>query len=305
MRRFWKYLASDQRGSTIILAGLSMVLLMGAAGLVIDGGTLYVTKSQLQKAANAAALSGAQELTGQAANVSAIVSDILQKHKEEGSLVSKEIQMKSSIRLHLQKNVKLGFAQLFGFKSVPVTVQAAAQIQPMGSAVGAAPLGIDDSIVLEYNRPYQLKVDNTGVQSGNFGILALGGPGASTYEDNLLHGYSSAIDIGKVIDTQTGNIAEKTRSSVQARINACPYPPGDYSHLDCARIILIPVYHPVDFTSNQLKQIRVTGFAYFYITDPMDSNDTSIKGMFIQSIGTGFAKPGAVDRGAYSIRLIE
>jgi hypothetical protein len=305
MRRFWKHLASDQRGSTIILAALSMVVMLSAAGLVIDGGTLYATKSHLQKAANAAALSGAQELTGQAANVTAIVSDILQKHNEQGSLVSTEIQMKSSIRLHLQKDVKLSFAKLLGFSSVPVRVQAAAQIQPIGGAIGAAPLGIDESIALEYNKPYQLKTDSTGVQSGNFGILALGGPGASIYEDNLLHGYNSEIKIGQVIDTQTGNIAGKTRSSIQARIDACPYPSGDYSHRDCARIILIPVYKPFDFTSNQMKQIQVTGFAYFYITDPMSSNDTSINGIFIERTGTGFAKPGAVNRGAYSIRLIE
>jgi hypothetical protein len=282
-----------------------MVVLLGAAGLVIDGGTLYATKSHLQKAANAAALSGAQELTGQTANVSAIISDILQKHKEEGSLVSKEIQMKSSIRLHLQKNVKLGLAQLFGLNSVPVTVQAAAQIQPMGSAIGAAPLGINESIVLEYNKPYELKTDPSGIEFGNSGILALGKQGAPDYEKNLLNGYNREINIGDVFDTQTGIIATKTRDSIQARINACPYPSGDYSHRDCARIILIPVYQPVDHKSNQMKQIRVTGFAYFYITDPMSSKDTSIKGMFIERTDTGFAKPGAVDRGAYSIRLIE
>jgi hypothetical protein len=189
--------------------------------------------------------------------------------------------------------------------TVTVAAYAAAQITPIGSAMGAAPLGVDDSIVLQFGLQYKLKVDQTGVVAGNFGILALGGPGAKIYEDNLMHGYSSEIQVGDIIDTQTGNIAGKTRSSVQYRIDSSPYAPGDISHPDDPRIILVPVYKPYNFTSNQMKQIHVTGFAYFYISDPMSSEDTSITGMFIKKIGIGMVKPGASDKGAYTIRLTE
>jgi hypothetical protein len=305
MVRFGKKMFREQQGSTIILMGFSLMLLLTVVGLVIDGGTMYAAKSHLQKAANAAVLSGAQELTGQQPVVENIINDILLHHHEEDSLTETDIEMKSNVRVHLQKQVPLGFSRLFGKESVSVIVEAAAQIFPMSIASGAAPLGIDESIPLVYNKPYRLKVDMEGSDTGFFGILALGGPGAKTYEENLKDGYSFDISIGDIIETETGKVEGKTRLGVQLRIDSDTYPPGDYSHRDSPRIILIPVYKPFEQTSNQLKKIEVTGFAYFYILEPMSEHDSEINGMFIERTGTGFAKPGTVDKGAFAIKLVE
>jgi hypothetical protein len=295
----------EQGGSSIVLAGLALLVLLAAMALVVDGGTVFVERSHLQKTANAAVLSGAQELTHQQAAVTGVIQTILQRHNEATSLQSSAINMGQNVSVQLAKTVPLGFSKLLGKDTVTVAANAAAQITPIGSATGAAPLGIDDSIVLQFGQQYKLKVDQTGVASGYFGILALGGPGANTYEDNLMHGYSNEIQVGDIIDTQTGNIAGDTRDAVQYRIDSSPYVSGDTSHPDDSRIILVPVYKPYDFTSNQMKQIQVTGFAYFYISDPMSSKDTSITGMFIKKTGAGVAKPGARDKGAYTIRLTE
>lgn len=91
MRTKMKEWLRGERGSTSVLAALSLLLLLTAAGLVVDGGTIYAAKSHLQKTANAAALSGAQELTGEESDVRAIVDDILQHHGEPSSLVSTEV----------------------------------------------------------------------------------------------------------------------------------------------------------------------------------------------------------------------
>ncbi|AEI41600.1 pilus assembly protein TadG-related protein [Paenibacillus mucilaginosus] len=295
----------EQQGSALVLAALMLAVLLGAAGLVIDGGTVYVQKSRLQKAANAAALSGAQELTGAQAAVNGVVREVLLRHGEEPSLVSSQVELGRKVTVSLRREVKLGFSGLFGRESAPVEARAAAEILTMGEAAGAAPLGIDESIPLEFGRQYRLKVDQTEVSYGNFGVLALGGTGAATYEDNLKYGYKKALKVGDIIETQTGNIADKTRGGVNERINSCPYPDGDYSHRDCTRIILIPVYKPYAQTSSQLKQVEIKGFAYFYISKPMAPKDTYIDGIFIQRAGTGIAAPGAVSRGAYAIRLTE
>jgi hypothetical protein len=305
LKRGLKKLLQEQGGSSIVLVGLALLVLLAAMALVVDGGTVFVERSHLQKTANSAVLSGAQELTHQQAAVTSVIQTILQRHEEAASLQSSAINMGQNVSVQLTKTVSLGFSKLLGMDTVTVAANAAAQITPIGSATGAAPLGIDDSIVLQFGQQYELKVDQTGVVSGYFGILALGDPGAKTYEYNLMHGYSNEVQVGDIIDTQTGNIAGDTRDAVQYRINSSPYPPGDITHGDDPRILLVPVYKPHDFTSNQMKQIEVTGFAYFYITDPMSSNDTSIKGMFIKKTGAGTAKPGASDRGAYTIRLTE
>ncbi|MDH5538587.1 MAG: pilus assembly protein TadG-related protein [Rhizobacter sp.] len=53
-----------QRGAIAIIVGLSMVAMIGFAGLALDGGRLYLTKTELQNAADACALAAATELTG-------------------------------------------------------------------------------------------------------------------------------------------------------------------------------------------------------------------------------------------------
>lgn len=53
-----------QRGVVAIMVGLSMVAMVGFAGLAIDGGRLYVNKTELQNASDACALAASFELTG-------------------------------------------------------------------------------------------------------------------------------------------------------------------------------------------------------------------------------------------------
>lgn len=53
-----------QRGVTAVLAAITVVVLVGILGWVIDLGVLYVRKTELQNAADAAALAGARELDG-------------------------------------------------------------------------------------------------------------------------------------------------------------------------------------------------------------------------------------------------
>lgn len=300
-----KQLLHQQNGSAALLLGLAMVGMLSITGLVLDGGKLYMTRAHLQKVANASALSGAQELMNSDRDVSDVVHDILIEHEEEGSLHQIKIQMKDKVKVHLQKTVPLSFSKLLGKETSIVEAEATAELRVMGRAVGAAPLGIDDSIPLELNKKYKLKVDQTEVEYGNFGILALGGTGASTYEENLKNGYRNEIRFGDILETETGNIAGKTRAVIQERLTACPYLEGDVKYRDCSRIILIPVYTPYNHETNQLKEVKVTGFAYFYITEPMDFKDTAITGMFIERAGTGFEEPGAVNHGAYVIRLIK
>ncbi|MEX1029880.1 MAG: Tad domain-containing protein [Paenibacillaceae bacterium] len=294
-----------QQGSSIVLIGLAMAMLLAMTGLVVDLGGVYVAKTQLQKAANAAALSGAQELTHNETTVRNIVIEVLSKHGERDSLAEQQVEMGHKVFVRLHRPVTLVFSGLFGWDEVPVEVKATAVLENMGRATGVAPLGIDDSIPLVFGQEYRLKVDETEVDNGNFGILALGGPGSNTYEMNLKYGYQNEIKVGSIIDTQTGNVVGKTKTGVQERINQCPYPVGETYHRDCARVILIPVYIPYNVESNQVKQVKITGFAYFYISAPMDDHDKTIKGFFIERAGTGFNEPNAGNNGAYSIRLTE
>ncbi|MFZ7943938.1 TadE/TadG family type IV pilus assembly protein [Neobacillus sp. 19] len=58
LKKFW----AEEKGQSMVMFAIFLVALIGFAGLAIDGGRLYISKSQLQKAVDAAALAGAQEM---------------------------------------------------------------------------------------------------------------------------------------------------------------------------------------------------------------------------------------------------
>lgn len=63
-RRASRSRPARQRGVVAIVVGLMLAVLVGFIGLAIDGGHLYLTKTELQNAADACALAASYELTG-------------------------------------------------------------------------------------------------------------------------------------------------------------------------------------------------------------------------------------------------
>jgi Flp pilus assembly protein TadG len=300
-------LYKDESGNGLLLFSLFFMIFMGIAGLVIDAGMLYKTKAELRKTANAAVLSGAQELTNSDNAVTLVVQEILKAHNEEASL--KELLIKpdgkNKLTITLEKDVSLSFMKLFKINTTKINASASAAIAPMTSGPNAVPLGIDKNTQLEYMKEYKLKVDAGDSTFGNFGILALSGVGANLYEQDLINGYASELEIGDIIPTQTGNVEGKTRTGVNYRISSSPYAVDDYSHRDDPRVILILIYEPYLISNNQLKSVKICGFAYFYLKQPMSYGDSEITGYFIQRVGVGTGDVSAEDNGAYAIRLVE
>lgn len=70
MRKF----LHNQKGSVMVIVAMAMVVFMGMAALTIDLSTSYVTKSNLQKAADAAAMAGAEMLPNTSSALSTAIS---------------------------------------------------------------------------------------------------------------------------------------------------------------------------------------------------------------------------------------
>ncbi|RPF53962.1 Tad domain-containing protein [Aquisalibacillus elongatus] len=298
MKRFFK----NESASATFLVTISFTGLLALTGLVVDGGLLYSTHSHLQKSANAAALSGGQELTrDDEVIIENIVEETLDHHEELDSLMDTIVVLDERVTVNLKKPTDTTFMRLFGIDSIDVNVKATARIGQMGRAMGAAPLGIDESVELNYGEEYTLKVDEDGVEAGNFGVLALDGPGSKTYKETLISGFDEMLEVGNVIDTQTGNIAGPTEEATDILVNSC----DDMYERDCPRVLLVPVYKPHDYDQNQMKQVEITGFAYFYLTEPMDGDTKEIKGQFLERTGSGHELDEAVERGAFIVRLTD
>ncbi|WP_241558934.1 pilus assembly protein TadG-related protein [Oceanobacillus halophilus] len=300
-----KRLFKREEGNVLILVSVAFMGLLAITGVVIDGGALYMTKAELQKTANAAVLSGAQELTGtHESAVTSIIDEVLLRHQEQNSLESVSVMMNNRVKVELKKTVPLAFSKVLGFNTVDVRADATAKIGVMGRAIGAAPLGINETLDLKYGESYPLKVSSGNSENGNFGILALEGKGAKNYEQTFREGYSEELKIGDKVLVQTGNIAGATRDVVKEKVSSS----CDISDRNCPRIITVLVYKPVcsdPISCTNYKEVQITGFAYFYITDPMSEKDTAITGKFIKRVGTGYVSDMASDRGAYSIQLTE
>lgn len=292
----------DEDGNILLLSAFLFLVFTAFAGLVVDGGQLYMTKTHLQKTANAAALSAGQELTAKDPKVvEDLAREIVVRHGELSSLQNVDIILERKVTVKLNKPVKLFFSSLFGIDSVDVPANATAKIGAIGRGYGAAPIGINESMELVYGQEYTLKVDETATSTGFFGILAIEGPGAKTYEQNLMHGFDGELKVGDIVNTQTGNIAGPTKTGIDYLVKTC----SDMNDRDCPRILLVPVYKPYSYTSNQLKQIEITGFAHFYISGPMNSTDKTVKGVFLKRVSPGFELDQAVDKGAYALKLVE
>jgi hypothetical protein len=305
LRKRRQWLIISEQGNIMVLFAVSIMLIFGMIGFVVDIGMVYKEKSDLKKVATTSVLSGAQELTnGDPARVQNVVNTVLSSYQEQSSLQNVQIDINQQVQVSLKKAVPLPFAKVIGFNSMTVQERATAKIFPIGGLLGATPLGVDESIPLTYGQQVSLKVAAGDSSTGVFGILALAGPGARTYGDTLKYGFDQPLSVGDIVPTQTGNIAGATQEGVNYRINQCPNPSGDTTVRECARILPVVVYKPYG-TSTKLDQIIVTGFAFFYLQQPMSSSDTAIIGTFIKRVDIGTYGAGSVDRGAYMSRLVE
>jgi len=295
----------EEDGIAVVWFSIVFIVIVFIAGMAIDGGRLYEAKSELRKAADAAVLSGAQELVISNSSVSNIVDKILIAHNEQDSLKNIKINNEKSVTAALEKQVPLYFMKIFNFSTAPVSVQSTAAIYPVKETTGTVPFGIHKDVQLEYMKEYELKVDSGDSIIGNFGILALAGVGGKLYEDALKYGYDSDIVEDQIIDTQTGNIEQKTVHGVNYRIDASPYETGDITHRDDPRIITVLVYEPYKITARQVKSVKICGFATFYLEQPMSPNDSTVKGYFIKKVSIGKGDETALDRGTYAIKLVE
>lgn len=122
-------LLHEEKGSAMVLFGIGLVVFLGIAALVLDGGALYMTKSQLQNAADAAALAGAIDLpyVDDAEETAVIFAG------KNGVLESETIPTApyngkySQIEVICTRTVPLTFARVLGHTQSEVKARAVAQ----------------------------------------------------------------------------------------------------------------------------------------------------------------------------------
>jgi Flp pilus assembly protein TadG len=307
-----KLACESEQGVVMVIAALMLVALLGVTALVVDAGMVYVTREQLQKAADAAALAGVRTLriTGNRTEAEIVGAQFVAANYRlpYQSEFSSDLANRR-FAVNLQREVTFYFAPLIGYPKATVSVNAVAAAWGVGRLNNIVPFGVVEQTFV-YGQQYILKygAESDGdVANGNYGALALGATGDLAYLANLEYGYPGLINVGDKLTTEPGNMAGPTEDGVSYRIglcnDGCGYETGIKS--DCPRIVVLPI---IDVLPTGRGYTTVKGFAAFFLEATVKSaapGQRDVVGRFLQYGVTAEADAASPDYGVYTIKLIQ
>ena len=221
---------NNERGQSMVLTVVFMVVLLGFAALVIDVGSWYRAHRSAQATADASALAGAAVLPDTAA-ASALANQYATKNGgSSGTGGAPQITFTQSdyemdtIKVKVTRPSPGFFARVFGSKFMNVTVSGSATARAynvQGIRNGIAPITVNykhpllnctrgqhPTCIPTFGTPTQLTLEDIHTSggkdaAGSFGLINLNGVGggnvgAGTLADWLLNGYQDHdLEIGK------------------------------------------------------------------------------------------------------------
>ncbi|MGD8494949.1 MAG: Tad domain-containing protein [Gemmatimonadales bacterium] len=142
----------DQRGAALALVALSMIALLSAVALAVDGGMLLTARTEAQRAADSGAIAGAQVLAVAPDDSIGAVQKAIE-FAERNDIRRQGVTMQpedvtvdldlSRVYVNVRRIEARGnavptfFARIFGVHDVNVTASAAAEAAPAGNDSGA------------------------------------------------------------------------------------------------------------------------------------------------------------------------
>lgn len=290
----------------MVLMALLLVVLLGFASLVIDVGLMYLNSAKVASAADAAALAGAQALVTGSDEAEAAARQYAEKNGVSDLAISVNPDNKG-LKVEARRSIDLYLARAIGYDSSTASASSKASLQPVSAVKGIVPLGVveqefafGEKYILKYGGGDQPEGD---AHSGWLGLLALQGPGAKLYLEDLKYGFGETVSVGDILNIQTGNISGNTYDGVQYRLDQCKHLPcctPESFSADCSRIVIVPVIR-----TNPGKTVEVVGFSAFFLESVAGmGNENYITGTFIKYVVAGTGSDTAPDNGVYVPRLI-
>jgi hypothetical protein len=166
----------DNRGGVALIVGLALPMLVVAAGVALEYGTLTLRRTQLQKAADSAVLASAGELMLANAGDEQVVSvarltaqSALADGKREGAsavVIPSILDKRSAVQVQIDETVPTLTGKLLSMPSMQLQVRATARL--MGSArVCVVGLHKSEDEVISLNTDARLTAENCSVFSNS------------------------------------------------------------------------------------------------------------------------------------------
>jgi len=277
------------KGQALALVAIMIPTLLGMAMMVIDVGTLYLTKTQLQTAADQGALAGCYDLNGGSPSpTNAKSNGEGYAHQYPGQVTDTVVATvtyntaMNSVKVDTSRTLQLFFAPLFGINASTVTATATAKLNPASSIPpGAPPFVIKAPTNIKwqggpqgdsYSQPYHMKKTPVATEAEDFTYVngVFKNPTNSTdYLDLLANGYSQTTNL----DTKLYHIGPATASETAVNSFASRLTAGGNQDVLQAktgdpRLMLIPIVADLS-TSTQLwdystSKMQIVGFVGFW-----------------------------------------
>jgi len=323
----------DERGVVLIWVTFFLLFTLGIAALGIDGAKLMATRTQLQNAADAAALAGASAIdvaTGTLipdtarvrATETALRNEAFTLAPTAVTLLGADITFPTpnTVRVVARRSPEAGgsmitqFAQVIGLGRISVSATATAKVEPSGGIceglVPMAPVeGPSGPFLPGCDHIYQLKIGSGGNQQGNFQLLAFPdcdegecaqGGGGDDVRCLVSNGFGCCIHLGDMIMTEPGNKVGPFAQGLGDRWDRDTDQREDICFEDYRgnqqRVVFVPIVRTFDV--NGKKPVEITGFSAFFLRSrPTGGGSQTLAGQFLYAVAPGSGGGGGVAAG--------
>lgn len=332
-----------ERGVVILWIAFFMLLMLGFIAIGIDVAKLMATRTELQNAADSAALAGASAIDMTKGTVvadtaiiyaqaAAAANHAFRNGEASVTLLASDISFPATneVKVTVRRDAGTGgamithVAQVLGITSIDVKATAVAKADSVSSVCEKlVPFGaIIDPAVGAFlpgcANVYTLKVGAGSGTAGNFQLVDFppcdegpcgGGPGGSEVRCEVANGYSCCISIGQWIDTEPGNKVGPVRQGLDDRWSGDTDQRTGICYSDYTgngnRIVNVPIFSTWD--PNGKKPVQVVGFSAFFIQNkPSSGGGQTLTGEFLHTVTDG--GPGGGGSGApatFTVHLIQ
>jgi len=315
-----------EKGSVLLIAVLLIAFFVGMSAVVTETGRFYLNKSQMQNAADAAALAGAQELKSSvdqakataysAAQENGLISDDGHGNNIDNVVVTTSEQFNgidTKITVKASRSLLYGISKLLGgatgTKEIPV--QASAVIGAVVSYKGLMPFGLPEDTYTEGEKLNDLiwPQSNNDLTVANWHKGWAGWLYLNEFKPQDLINPEDRADAGQVALLSTQELDPGT---MQNLINTYSESmPGHETHTyenyqtlcpNCPKLVYVPI---IRLISEKDKDVLVVNFAALFL-DTVDKGDNTISGHFVKTV----VPDAEIDQtkaivGLYGVKLVE
>jgi len=298
--------SNRENGQATVLTVLFLAVLLGMAALVLDVGSWFREKRQLQSTADAAALAGAQALPGSPSTATAFALQYAQSNGRPVSTndvtISSDLSSNDSIAVQAKSDAPGFFSKLFGIDSVKVGASATARAALAAQALYVAPMVVSKDHPLLggtgcpcFMQETTLHYDPMGAP-GAFGMLNLQGgggtPGASDEATWILHGFDKYLPLGDYRSDPGAKFSSggSIQDAFDGRIGT---------------VLLFPVFDTLT-GGGQNAQYNIIGWVGFYLEGyDVHGNTATLTGYFTHYIAKGVQATSGTTQPDFGVRVIQ